>query len=1228
MADDYNSAQQLLGLLGTGSFAGQQGGPVAPMQAPQVRHPGDVSVQAGMMSQQMGVNTAQVSQMHTASGGGFASQFRANMGQINSQAMNPFAASMFGGGGFGGGMGPMFPSASMGTAPSMGIYRPFPNGPAPMIPMTPPPMSFMPHPFAPTTPMAQFQTPFEYSQNVGTMQGDRYASAATMMPGVGAHLATAAGSAYMGRGLGAALGFRFGGARGAGWGATLGLMGGLAASEMGGLGHTAQHITDSLNPMHPYSMRAAGLQSMSQGFVNGGNGMAQSGRGLDTGGAFKLGRLMEDTVLDPKFRQATGGTVSMNDMMKLTSAAGQQGFLDNSQTPEQIKNMVVHLAKNMKVFMQLANEPDMKEAMKQMGQMRSMGLNIGETMNAMHHARTYARMAGTDVAGVMQAGGLQGAQMYQANGLSAGLGLQMGMGAYGMAKSAAGSGVYNPAQLSMLGGVSGVAQREMQSNLAMLKMPMMTAAGTSFSNGTFGLNSDNLHGMMTGKMGVTGIASAGVNNLSSAVAKGGVGALGMFQMQQSELQDQMGRALGPEGMKMMKMNQVQQQMKFLKLSGPGGFATAAMSLGMSPDEARQVSQEASTPDFFKNIQRQQNVAIRESRANAYQSHLQSGPTWGDRFDHFDRGVGGLAMRAFTPGIAQGVDMVRGGMTMIGRGRDLASGTSQFFHELGEDRHLGYGGMAVRTSDELLAGSSEEDARVHRTASGGSWRGRDRGWGGNTSAMFRVGGTGYGNSESMRQVRDGVFGGSSESVANFRQARGGLGAVFGGGIMEKGLRLTTGGVGFADSHQIDAELTSISSASKMLNAGASASKSEVNSSHSALDKIIGTKGSGANFSNDVATELAKIAQSKDHIGGSDSIDSNDIKAAIAAAASKNKYSDTLTQTLMANSSTITMGSTKTAMLLAGRTGAGAFRRDSAEGGMFDRKLNAIDRATLKQDSVANNVLGTNFLGQMTGLGDSAKTRREQMNRIFGKEDHRSSTVAALITAGHIDKANEFLKTLGKDSDKIKEGAERLMNDPSNKSALMTHGDRLSTMNTDTMMGVGAEIQGQMTDSKAALRHASGRLKLLSGVSDAGLVDRMSKANSARGELDEAVKSGALGESTDPKMKSLLQRYQNAKTDTQRDALAKEFDNLADSQGSEDTSNVTLGGLLGGGQEVAANKKKDAAADTAKAMAETFPDGAKTFQKGADTLLDAATRLGAYAEAMGAMGTNNDSSAGSR
>ena len=716
----FNAMQAQLGLTGQAGSISPLGLPTpAPASLPRVVHPGEMSQQLAMSTQANAMQTMHIAQrtvpmggmmpmgmgggfsiapgMPAGSHGGMAQAFQGNMAAIQAnQIASPFMAQMMAQGmGQTGFQAGMMPSASAMTAPGMGLFRPLPQAPMPMVNPTYP-VPVINTPFTAQPQMGVSHTPMDFAHQMGLTQTNRVMAMGAAGLGMGANASALMGAGLLGAGAGSYL-TRALHPRARAAGAILGAGFGAFGAQSMGFGEMAERATSMVT--RPFlEMRAQGLQMqrMSENFVVGGQGLNVTGRGLNFRSSERLARELEDVAFDPQFRNETNNMFVARDMMRITNMAGQQGMLDFAQRPDQIKQNVIQISKALKSFMQLANEPDIQRAMMEMGRMRQMGISVGEMRNVVTQGRMFSRMAGMSMRELTQEGGLPGAMMYQQAGLSAGLGLQMGQGAFGMARQAIAGGAFNEQQLAMLGGMQGIAQRQMQMGAGMLRLPTLAAAGAQFGPGGFSMNRDNVRQMMTGQMGIQDMVQTAAGNLQSAVARGGVGALAMFQSQQRELQDRIGREMGPMGMQMMQMRQAMDMAKFMGLKGPGALISGARALGMDPEQAQQMNLMASSPDFFRNMRQQVDRQMTDVRL------MHQGARERNRMGSFDRAF--ASWGAVTRRMGVGARRWIGGLT---------SDFSEFMEnrEMEDQglRRIGGGAVGRRVSQRLRlddAGSRE------------------------------------------------------------------------------------------------------------------------------------------------------------------------------------------------------------------------------------------------------------------------------------------------------------------------------------------------------------------------------------------------------------------------------------------------------------------------------------------------------------------------------------------
>lgn len=1190
MADEFNSMQAQLGLVGQGGSFNPLGiATPAPPPPPSVRHPGDVSRDIVQQTQTQMATTLQTTSAMRLGGmggmafgggsgmgaiGAFAQQYQQNMSGINAQHVAPFSAQMMGMmGGMGGGFNPgMMPHPAMMTTPGMGIYRPFmPQQPPTVSPF--PQMPMFPTPFTPMPPPPQFQTPMELSNNIAIQAGQRRTAAMFATPGVAARAGTDIGLGYMGAGVGAALGARFG-PMGAAIGGTLGMAAGAFGSEHFGLGATAQHIADRINPFRTMAIRSQQMQAASQDFVTGGADLnMMTGRGLSRHGATHLGRMLEDTAYSSGFQRQTGGAFSAQDLTKITQVAGQQGMLNDAQSVEQIHERVKGIAKSLVSFMKIANEPNVVEALKSMGKMRQMGLSVGETMDMAVEARMYSKMAGTSVKGIMESGGLPGAMLFQQQGLSAGLGMRMGIGAMGMAGAAVSGGAFSPQRLAMLGGVSGIAQHEMESSAAFLKMPMMAAAmSTMGRGGEFGMDGRAVRALSRGGMDINQMATRGVDNMLDAVRKQGVGALGMFQVQGTEIQDNLGRLLGPQGTQMAKMQQVMQTMKLMGLDkNPGGFATAGLAMGMTNDQVKSMMSQANSPEYFNNLRKQLDVQKMELRSLGQAE--------------FDRN---------RPGIGRAITRAMGGFRGISDTydsfRNMGEGISDFF---GDDEELsqirGRGQVRLNTPRSLLGtagtrrGMMAMSSRDFRAAEADLNRYT------RTSRLNAI-------SEGYAGAKDTLLGGNLEDRRQLHTAAGGFEAFFGtgvGGAMENMYRfgaaaLTGTSGGLNTEAENAAALKDIQRSSGMWSAGqAEGVDQRKDRIAAAVKQTGGTEAQVRKLLAGAEMRLgAKAAADKKFGRRSSVMGAEDAKEIIRAEAKKQglKISDETVES-------IAVAATKGAEFEAGGN-VDAFRGYDAVGVGADQRNKEL--LLKQQDTLTEDMFGSH--GALGDIGRGTRNRRAKlMQKMFGEQKSgRIGVLAAILTAG----GPEAEKARAEASPEEIEAAQKMVSSMSeqDRGDAKEMGERLKKTGgtLEEKLGGGDRLRNQ----ELAIERK--------GTMAAGRRVQFGEGASPDASTEDLLRSGSR-EGMSTKMKELAQRFKAAEMQGKDTS-----DIVAEAEEATVNSGVMVGSESAGGftdiSESAIKAERERVDETSKEVGGAFPQAVDTFSEASHAMLRAARLLG--------------------
>lgn len=559
-----------------------QGSPVG-MMTPS---PADTSLRLMSEAQQhRAMSHSIVSAASISVGRQFQTQFQGIQSQ---QSMSPYAAQalsrqMPGSPQYQGGY---MPSPITMTPPSTGVFRPPAQQPsyAPIPPMHVPQQSWSP--FTPQMPAPMFTTMQDQQASAADINANRNFAYAAQAPGVlGQGMGYGAGAM-----MGARMGARFGGA-GALIGAGVGAIGAGMTGIPQALGNMGQHL---MGPAIESRKMGAALQNASRDWVTQGPQLHSTGRGLSQDASMDLAGELRDLAGNKGFQQQTGKMFNRADLMQITQQGGQSGLLDSAQTIPEIKNKVRETAQTIKQFMQLTNDPDVANVIRQLGQMHQMGMTQNEMVSAAQGMREYARQAGTTAQGLQEVGGRPGAMTFQQAGLTAGTGFQYGNYAAATARQTAASGNMSPRQLALMGGVHGMAQRDIQAQAAFSSMPLYGAMNAQYGGGSWGVNS-GVGGQAQG--GAFGMVNGAMNALNQGVRQGGVGALAMFPLQQREIADEAAANLTPEQQMAQRFQMATSTGSMLGLEGMGGFATGARAM-YGNEVAEQMMYQARSPNFW------------------------------------------------------------------------------------------------------------------------------------------------------------------------------------------------------------------------------------------------------------------------------------------------------------------------------------------------------------------------------------------------------------------------------------------------------------------------------------------------------------------------------------------------------------------------------------------------------------------------------------------------------
>jgi hypothetical protein len=303
--------------------------------------------------------------------------------------------------------------------------------------------------------------------------------------------------------------------------------------------------------------RAEGIQAqaMSRQFVGAGNQLDISGRGLSTEGAMQLAGAARDIAKESK------GQITQQDVLQLTQMSGEQGLLDFAQNSDQIAKSVKGIMGLVSTMSKITGDPDFKNNVQRIGQMKRMGFEMGQVDTASQNLAQYARMAGVDVDQLMQRQGMQGAATFRGQGLLASQGMMTGAMAGGQSRMFEASGAMGSQEVAMLGGQEGISQRINEMNAGfMSKMApqMMGAMVKRGPNGELTIDRDAVSRIQSGKMSFQD-ALGQTGNVDQAT-------LTEMVSRMPELQAQMGDVMGPQGIQMAMMQQAKQHSQLTGLN--------------------------------------------------------------------------------------------------------------------------------------------------------------------------------------------------------------------------------------------------------------------------------------------------------------------------------------------------------------------------------------------------------------------------------------------------------------------------------------------------------------------------------------------------------------------------------------------------------------------------------------------------------------------------------------
>lgn len=495
MVQGFNSMQAQLGLLPPQTNQMPLGvglNQMPPM--PNVMHPGAVSQQAHDYASAAAQRTMQ------------AARNTRYMPPPSSGPFNPYVANAMAGGASGG--LPM-PSPMHNVAANYGMYRPDGG------------RAIAQH----ATTFNPYITPFFNSPQAHISAGiyQHQASATSNLMGI-----TQGGFELGGGLIGGALGGMVGGPIG---GVVGGYLGGRIGGFFGGM---------ATNPITSDLVAARSLQRiMSPGLVSGSSLNMLTGQGMDRQSAIQTSIGLRSITRDHDFVRQTG--FNNADIGRITSAAAEHGFLDSTRNPDDVIRRVKDLAKSIKMMAQITQDPDWRNAIRDLSTLRQLGFegNAGQ-MGAAANRSMFARMAGMSTSSLETNYGMPGAMAAQMQNLAGSTGYATGIGSAGIANVAVSSGSFSNLQLARAGGKQGVAQTNLMAALGSVNQDLyMAAALRRGANGKIDIDTDAYQRAQG--MDVSAVARMAAQNMNTI----GVNGISDLSTRKQEFKDRLSASQSP-----------------------------------------------------------------------------------------------------------------------------------------------------------------------------------------------------------------------------------------------------------------------------------------------------------------------------------------------------------------------------------------------------------------------------------------------------------------------------------------------------------------------------------------------------------------------------------------------------------------------------------------------------------------------------------------------------------
>jgi hypothetical protein len=373
----------------------------------------------------------------------------------------------------------------------------------------------------------------------------------------------------------------------------------------------AQHMSMMANIQH----RTFGNMQLTGGDTGLG------GAGVSMPGAMQLGQ--QYTATAERWGRVRGAGEQdvgkyKQDLVRMTEMASQGGLLDASTNIDQISDTVMKLMKVMGRMAKLTGDPDFRNNLKEIAQLRTMGMSIDQAVETTRNLAFYAKGAGVSQQQLMGQGGMQGAQAWAQAGLASGVGIAHGAASQARAKQFA--GVFDPYTEQIMGGREGIQQKLTDMSAQFASGPgmqaMLGAAMTFNAKGELVADSGRIQEMMKGGVNMSQLASSSMQNFHRVVQETsqrlGVSqseAMSQVLVRQKALLSQLSE--DPEKMRMMQLGMYGALRK-------GGLEStaAAFAVGGSEENAQLIQKMASDPTIRDRMRVQLNERLRVLQSEA------------------------------------------------------------------------------------------------------------------------------------------------------------------------------------------------------------------------------------------------------------------------------------------------------------------------------------------------------------------------------------------------------------------------------------------------------------------------------------------------------------------------------------------------------------------------------------------------------------------------------------